>query len=342
MLEVQDVGKCLEIGKGSFGKVVKLRLGTDSRLYMTKRTRDGDDSAQLCASPFAKPALKFATSEDGERALKREIDIHHRINLAHQGSRSILIDGIPVCAVASVFDAMDDDHHLTVGGSTRHDTLNAVLMDRMDSNLYRYLKWRSETPCDNPHDQAMHILDQVNNGLRQLHSMRIIHADLSTGNVLVRTINGSSDVDVKISDFGNCRFVGSDLKEFSKSEYVLYLHPKQFNLDNYCDNDDEFSSCPKASPSFDFWSYSILVFDVLSQFARRQDQRINIWLRQNRGLEVYKMVTGDFHFLMRRIAYVCNIFAIQHCRNVKQTLTDQSDIEGYWFSIIKNGLVTSS
>ena len=155
VLEVQDISQCLEIGKGSFGKVVSLCLGVDSQLYTVKKVASGDDSAQICASPFPKPVLKFSTSEHGNSALQREIHMHHRINLAHQGNRSNLIDGMPVCAATSVFDAMDEDDgdewgvpkpvssRITI---TQGLKLNAILMNRMQSNLHRYLKWKRLKP----------------------------------------------------------------------------------------------------------------------------------------------------------------------------------------------------
>lgn len=365
VLEVQDFRQCLEIGRGSFGKVVSLCLGTDSQLYTVKKALRGDDSAQLCASPFPKPVLKFSTSEDGNSALHREIHIHHRINLAHQGNRSNLIYGMPVCAVKSVFDAMDEDEGLhapkSVSRIIQGFKFNAILMDRMQSNLHRYLKWKTESPSENAHAEAMYLINQVKNGLRQLHSMNIIHADLSTGNVLIGQGSGCS-LEVKISDFGGCRFVGSDLKEFSPLDYVLYLHPSQFTL--ACDDDDDedckalrdrkrhngasgikrqLSVCPKAAPSHDRWSCSILCYDILMHFTRRHDKRIEKYRRHNQGLALYKIITDDFNRFLQRVAYVCKAFSIQHCSKAPVSCTDQLCIEQYWLGIIQgDGLVPTA
>jgi len=366
VLEVQDISRCLEIGRGSFGKVVSLHLGVDSQLYTVKKVSSGEDSAQVCASPFPMPVLKFSTSEHGNSALQREIHMHHRVNLAHQGNRSNLIDGMPVCATNSVFDAMDDEDGWNASQSvsnrvTTHDLkFNAILMNRMQSNLHRYLKWKTECGSDDAHAEAMYLINQVKNGLRQLHAMNIIHADLSTGNVLIGQGSGCS-LEVKISDFGGCRFVGSDLKEFAPSDYVLYLHPSQFTLDDEEEGKGEevgnkrcsglrhrkghsrasgvqkqLTSCPKASPSYDFWSCSILAFDVLMQFCRRQDKRIERWWRNNQGLEVYKIVTDDFSQILQRVAYVCKAFSMQHCSKAKMSYADQLRIERNWLGIIQS------
>ena len=262
VVELPDAKRCRLVGKGSFGQVVALRLGTDSKLYAVSAQGPASSAslAELppecvtpCTCAFAKPVLKFATSPDSDESLRREIDIHHRINLSHQCTRSHLIQGMPVCTVPSILDeclrddsgtalsSVDKDAALRSTGSrasavplpniTTSFPLNSLIMPRMDSNLHRYLAWRTENPTHEALEEAAVLINEVRSGLKQLHNMKIIHADLSSGNVLIsmNPFNEFKALSVCISDFGNCRFLGSEMKHFDISEYVFYLHPDQFS-----------------------------------------------------------------------------------------------------------------
>ena len=375
VVEVIDPDAFLEIGRGSFGKVVSVPVGTGASLY-TVRVSGSEEAAQPCPCPFARPVLKLCTWRDGHEALQREVDIHHRMNLSPPCARENLLCGMPVSVLDSVFCEATDE------GEERWP-LNGILMPRMDTNLHKYLKWRTEALTIDAMRDAYLLINQVQAGLKQLHAMNIIHADLSTGNVLVTTTRHADDaapLSVRISDFGNCRFVGSEMKQFDKSDYVLYMHHTQFTLGNDGRNEKDkdaadhgscgwasgscFRQCTaslagdssspepcslvdikvspvalpvkiKAEVFYDAWSFGIMALDILMQYCRRVDHNIDVWSRQNSGIEVYNMVTQNASQLARRIGYVTRVFAIQQCRDNNER---HSQVQTAWMDLINNAL----
>lgn len=326
--EVPNEEACLQLGRGSFGKVVFLNIGVDSELY-AKCNTTGKINKHL--SPFARPALKVSTSPENTQSLKREIDIHHRINLCSSCTRNNLLPGIPVTLVSQ------RDLHLY------GNTFNAVLMPRMESNIYKYIRWRASDATPECYDELNHIVNEIHMGLKQLHSMKIIHADLSSSNVLINmgTGNENKPLDVRISDFGNCCFVGSDLKEFDKSEYVLYLHPDQFKTFNHSQRDSSkpILCCPpKANIRFDAWSYGIIVLDALMQFTRRLDRNINDWSKQNCGLMLHRLVTEDKARFAKRVDHVARVYASQKCTDENHMM----DVWHSWRDIVMTALCIAS
>ena len=76
--EVPAISACLEIGRGSFGKIISLNVGKDSQIHVVHG--DAQGCSELCeTTPFARPVLKISTASANLEAINREIDIHHRI-----------------------------------------------------------------------------------------------------------------------------------------------------------------------------------------------------------------------------------------------------------------------
>jgi len=346
--------------------------GIDSELYLVSPCSPECDSSTTTENttkpippPFSRPVLKVSTNEkDAIEAIQKEIDIHHRINLSSSSTRQRLVQGVPVRVVTSLKDAHQ---------SSDPCCFNGIVMPRMDTNLHRYMNWRGSAigsgttvgVTSEVVDEAKAVINQVHSGLKQLHAMNIIHADLSTGNVLIR-LSPCSDqcpVEAYLADFGNCRFIGADLREFHRSEYVLYIHPDQFTLEGSgkrrssdCPSSSRTNKrqkgghsktsslsisellpapAPKASERFDAWSYGVLALNMLMQLTRRCDRHIDKWSTDVSGMDVYKLVTGNQHDFKLRVHHVTDTFASTVPYDAKDK---RSVIRDAWCALITSAL----
>lgn len=350
VLVIPDTEKCLLIGKGSFGRVIALKLGVDSQLYKITSSNQ-EDAAELCPCAFSKPVLKFSTSKHSHESLKREIDIHHRINLSSPCTRSNLVQGIPVCASYSLFEEDNDKNDDTI----ERWPLNSIIMPRFDFCLHKYLKWRTEVVTDQVIEEMSILINNVHVGIKQLHQMRICHSDLSTGNVLIRmTPREVQPFDVRISDLGNCQFWGAEMQQFCASEYVFYLKPSLFTLDSDTNENNHHQHCgnklgkshsrrssivamttpPKAHPNFDAWSYGVMCMIILMQITRRVDKVIDKWANEHSGDEIYRVACEAKH-LVKRIVYICRVFSVQYCKGDTSMSTKMQNM---WQEIIFGAL----
>ncbi|MBU63146.1 MAG: hypothetical protein CMI26_11670 [Opitutae bacterium] len=349
--------ECKELGRGSFGKVILLDVDDgdkhDNKAGVGKHGRASLFSIadpkrrqlrRRFASPFDRPALKLSTEKDGEAPLRREIDIHHRLNLASQCAREHLIQGIPVQLVTCI-----------AAETAKDFSFNAVLMPRMNCSLFRYMRWRGLGATQ---AEVSSFIRQVRLGLLQLHAMGIVHADLSTANVLLlygtNQNNSKSNVPTLcLADFGNCRFVGSDMKQFCVDEYVTYLHPdlflpprlfwqqQQALLEQKEQQDRKRRRIaptmktppplpPKANVRFDAWSYGMLACELMMHCTRGGDARIEAWARHVKGTEAHAFMASAAirgGALESRIEHVASAFA-----------RGDSKVRMAWVKLVEAGL----
>ncbi len=100
------------------------------------------------------------------------------------------------------------------------------------------------------------LIKQLLEGIQYLHDNGIIHRDLKSQNILVKTQNGVATT--KITDFGISKLVDSASTTthglLGTLAYMApeQLDPKHFGIDG------------KISTNLDFWSFGILLYDLLT------------------------------------------------------------------------------
>ncbi len=178
--------------------------------------------------PPQKVAIKqfYLTKQTLKRALATEINIMQ--GLDHPNI---------VKLIAVVTDHTDDNERLWVvmelceGGDFRN-----FLKDPANPDKQRRLseKW------------ARKYMQDILNGLRYLRSKQIIHRDLKPHNLLM-TKNRQN---IKISDFGFARILGSDALEATMCGTPLYMSPQVLSGERY-------------DSKADLWSVGVILYEML-------------------------------------------------------------------------------
>jgi serine/threonine protein kinase/tetratricopeptide (TPR) repeat protein len=101
-----------------------------------------------------------------------------------------------------------------------------------------------------PVDEAVRLGIQILEGLRVLHSLKIVHRDVKPGNVLL-----TSAGEVKLADFGLARNLESDETRATRHDTLLgtfqYLSPEQALGD-------------EVDPRSDLYSFGVVLFEMLT------------------------------------------------------------------------------
>lgn len=126
-----------------------------------------------------------------------------------------------------------------------NEELHIVMSYSNDGDLSNKIEKRAKIHCPFDENKIWDVLIQVTEGLDYIHSHRILHRDIKSGNIFLDK-NG----DVKIGDFGLGRVLGS------KSNYAntvvgtpLYFSPEVCEEQKY----DEKS---------DIWSFGVLLYEM--------------------------------------------------------------------------------
>ena len=106
-----------------------------------------------------------------------------------------------------------------------------LIMECLETNLHNFLV--SDSHKDLPLARKVHLLRGIAQGLNYLHSMSIIHRDLTASNVLL-----DSEVVPKISDFGNSCVVRIGSVSYSQSltkfpGTLIYMAPEAQSSTKY-------------------------------------------------------------------------------------------------------------
>ncbi|XP_065915168.1 FYVE, RhoGEF and PH domain-containing protein 6-like [Dysidea avara] len=110
-----------------------------------------------------------------------------------------------------------------------------LVMELMDTNLTKYLE---DNTCDKvpPETKASIIID-VSEGLKYLHSMDIVHSDLSSNNILLSK-NVIGEVTAKIADFGVAKVMSSNRSKLSAQTMNRgtehFMPPEAFSDHSHC------------------------------------------------------------------------------------------------------------
>ena len=120
-----------------------------------------------------------------------------------------------------------------------------LVMECLETNLYDFLI--SDSHKDLPFPRKVCLLYGIAQGLNYLHSVSVIHRDLTATNVLL-----DSQATPKISDFGNCCVTGVDLGSELHSQSLT----KCLGTLNYMA--PEAQSSPKYGTEIDIFSFGHL------------------------------------------------------------------------------------
>ena len=123
------------------------------------------------------------------------------------------------------------------------------VMERMDLNLTEFL---CSCGDKNTNEFQINACLQISSALRYLHSMNLIHRDLSSNNIL---LSKTGDV-VKVSDFGVSRFYAAN----NALTHTLTSIPgtdKYMPPEAFCDS-------PTYDASLDIFSLGILIIQIIT------------------------------------------------------------------------------
>ena len=98
------------------------------------------------------------------------------------------------------------------------------------------------------------IAQQVASAVAHLHLRGIIHRDLKSDNVLMFSLDGSSDINVKLADFGTANFISPvGLKFFTGTPG--FIAPEIF----------EYSKTEEYNEMVDVYSYAMVLYELISK-----------------------------------------------------------------------------
>lgn len=115
------------------------------------------------------------------------------------------------------------------------------------------LAWRRPEGADEPAGSAMVVLIQLLLGLRHLHSLRVIHRDIKTKNILAGLlVPGGRELRVKLSDFGVSRILNTTSRMAQTTIGTpYYSSPEIFAGDPY-------------DAKADIWSLGCVLYELLA------------------------------------------------------------------------------
>lgn len=173
-----------------------------------------------------------------------------------------------------------------------HNMLHAVQPLMSDGDLYVWIQ--NHAPATEPN--ARKIMNQLLTGLAFLHDKKIIHRDLKTSNVFLRST--ASGLEVKIGDFGFAKFM--DKRRMRRSGFVsLYAIPKYAPPEHI-------RKLP-YSYSLDVWACGVIMYELLTgrhPFENRWEKITELKVKYGRiGMMVRKLktVSDDAKDLMIRM-----------------------------------------
>ncbi|XP_021751833.1 mitogen-activated protein kinase kinase 9-like [Chenopodium quinoa] len=172
-------------------------------------------------------ALKLVSSDPNPthlRQLSREKEILRRM---------ISSDSPYIVRCHRVFEKLDGDL--------------AILMEYMDGGTLDHTLKNQGTFSE---PLLANVATQILNGLKYLHSHKIVHRDIKPSNLLV-----NSNWEVKISDFGVGRIMGRTLDPCNS--YVgtcAYMSPERFDPDTYGGNYNGYAG--------DIWSLGLTLMEL--------------------------------------------------------------------------------
>jgi serine/threonine protein kinase len=197
---------------------VERRLGEGGTAIAYLASRFGPEGTSQAVLKIIQPAIIAQAGERAEMIVRKEAVALGRIN-----------ERVPSCpSVVRLLDAGTTEYNVR-GYSLRLPWLALEYVHggpegtTLEQRVARALR---DTSYAFPPDRALRLIDQVTDGLTEIHAAGVIHRDLNPNNVLCC---GSSNAEMfKISDFGIARPLG--MKATFGSETVGtpgYLAPEQ-------------------------------------------------------------------------------------------------------------------
>lgn len=98
------------------------------------------------------------------------------------------------------------------------------------------------------------IAQQIASSITHLHTRGIIHRDLKSDNILIFSLDGHSEINVKIADFGTANFISPvGLKYFTGTPG--FIAPEIF----------EYSKTEEYDETVDVYSYAMVLYELISK-----------------------------------------------------------------------------
>ena len=171
----------------------------------------------------------------------------------------------------------------------------SIILEFMDDDLLGFLRKRKEREYgrsqladtgsvsqyeSNPSQpfklpEALHLIEEVAEGMKQLHDKGIAHGDLKTRNVLVNYLNNMGDdrdfLSAKVADFGLVRTKRKSMffvsREARKLDIVQWKAPELIYLRKILEDEDETSSESDSDLEENTSTHSVPLLGIDALFA---------------------------------------------------------------------------
>ena len=140
----------------------------------------------------------------------------------------------------------------------------SIITELMDEDLHALMQRRLDANFDSPPFsilEAVNIMLQIGEGVNYLHNKRIIHRDLKSMNILVKTVKvGKTEtgyVHAKVGDFGLSKFKDTGTHKWMAPEII---HFATGNEESSSRNSKE----PKYPRKVDVYSFAMVCYEILT------------------------------------------------------------------------------
>jgi len=176
-------------------------------------------------------------------------------------------------------------------------------------------------------DEVKEIFADIVTGGAYLHSHNVIHGDLSSNNVLLKTDASPKGFSCKICDFGLARILKSESRDIQTTQMgtVSFMPPELFEVDR-CDI--------KLSPAADVYSSGILLWQVLTgsaPFSGCSPPQIVLRVATGRKLKLPDTAPQEFVHIFNQCTCMEPGERPHFSDLVTQVTNDQSNLQPFGF-----------
>jgi hypothetical protein len=287
-VDYDTLSREVRMGSTSFCSETK-----DLAFYLLQRLAEDEPCATLDNGSYLNTLYKWVTKADKQLG---------------RGATGTVFEatwlGIPVAK--KTFDGPDNPHFLKeveILSPLRHPNIMSmfcctkterscsIVMELMDGDLYALLRRRSEENSGSPPFPILESVDimlQAGEGVDYLHSKKIVHRDLKSGNILVKVVKGKEletpYIHAKVADFGlsktkECTVQLSKFAENAGTDRwmppeVIKLSP---SLPRVPSESNHQPSYPFKCDTFkcDTYSFAMVCYEILTGYLPFEKEKYN-------------------------------------------------------------------